>query len=79
MDANGFFQTLESSFIDKLSGNESNRITRQTAHFLFGPDHTARIYNTGLRKQGLIQIFYDYCMNRKPERLSELEGLLKSF
>jgi len=36
---------------------------RQTAHNLFGPAHPPVLYRTGVRRQGLLQIFHDYCLN----------------
>jgi hypothetical protein len=43
-----------------LPPEPENAITRQTAHALFGIDHSPALYKTGLRRQGLIQIFYDF-------------------
>jgi hypothetical protein len=40
-----------------------NSIVRQTAFFLFGPDHSTRLYRDGLRRQGLMQIFHDFCIH----------------
>lgn len=39
----------------------SNSITRHTAHALLGRDVSSRLYSTGLRQQGLIQVFNDFC------------------
>ncbi len=39
----------------------SNSITRHTAHALLGRDAPDSLYSTGLRQQGLIQIFNDFC------------------
>jgi hypothetical protein len=46
-----------------LPVEEENEIIRRTAHYLFGPDHPPSLYRTGLRRQGLIQIFQDFCLN----------------
>jgi len=50
------------TLLDKLPAEESNQLIQQTALYLFGPDHTPRLYRTGLRRQGLIQIHHDYCL-----------------
>lgn len=42
---------------------EDNELIRRTAHYLFGPDHPVSLYQNGLRRQGLIQIFQDFCLN----------------
>ncbi len=41
-----------------------NAIIRQTAHAMFGVDHSPSLYRNGLRRQGLIQIFYDYGLGK---------------
>ena len=45
-----------------LPAEEANELIRQTALRLFGPDHAPRLYRSGLRRQGLIQIHHDYCL-----------------
>lgn len=42
-----------------------NGLMRQTAHALFGPDHPPSLYRDTLRRQGLMQIFYDYALGLK--------------
>lgn len=59
--------------LEKLPTEPSNSIIRQTAHALFGPDHTPKIYRTALARQGLIQIFHDYLI---PHRLDELQSVV---
>jgi len=46
-----------------MPAEEDNSLIRRTAHTLFGPDHNPAFYRTGLRQQGLLQIFYDFCLN----------------
>ncbi|MBN2161532.1 MAG: DUF2851 family protein [Pontiellaceae bacterium] len=46
-----------------------NRIIRQTAHALFGPDHTPKVYQSALARQGLIQIFHDFLITRRLDEL----------
>ena len=50
------------SLIDALPAEEPNELIRQTALRLFGQDHSPRLYRSGLRRQGLIQIHHDYCL-----------------
>jgi hypothetical protein len=50
------------AILDDLSAEESNELLKQTALRLFGQDHTPRLYRSGLRRQGLIQIHHDYCL-----------------
>ena len=45
-----------------LPAEESNALIQQTALRLFGQDHAPRLYRSGLRRQGLIQIHHDYCL-----------------
>lgn len=49
--------------LDTIPVEGDNAVLKQTAHHLFGPDHPAKLYATGLRRQGLVQIFHDYCLN----------------
>ncbi len=52
------------TLIQSLPPEQSNSIIRQTAHALFSRDHNPDIYSkSGLRQQGLIQIFHDFCLN----------------
>ncbi|HAL92834.1 MAG TPA: hypothetical protein DCM68_07415 [Verrucomicrobia bacterium] len=50
------------SLLNTLPAEESNELIKQTALRLFGQDHTPRLYRSGLRRQGLIQIHHDYCL-----------------
>ena len=50
------------TLIDTLPAEETNELIQQTALRLFGPDHSPRLYRSGLRRQGLIQIHHDYCL-----------------
>ena len=47
----------------RLPPEQDNSIVRQAAFNLLGPDHNRKLYQTGLRQQGLIQIFHDFCLN----------------
>lgn len=48
--------------LDSLPAEESNELIKQTALRLFGQDHSPRLYRSGLRRQGLLQIHHDYCL-----------------
>lgn len=60
--ASGNQSVMRPSFLSRLPPEEDNQILRQTAHNLLGPDHNPALYRTGLRQQGLIQIFCDFCL-----------------
>lgn len=67
------------SLLDTLPAEEPNDLIRQTALRLFGQDHTPRLYSSGLRRQGLIQIHHDYCLgDRTLCAACPLPGLLES-
>ena len=48
--------------LDDLPAEEPNELVRLTASRLFGPDHSPRLYRSGLRRQGLLQIHHDFCL-----------------
>lgn len=50
-------------WLDRLPVEADNAIVRQTALSLFGPDVPPSLCRDGLRQQGLIQIFHDFCLN----------------
>jgi hypothetical protein len=51
------------SLLPALPPEEINSVMRETAHRLFGRDHNPSLYaKSGLRQQGLMQIFHDYCL-----------------
>ena len=51
--------------LNSLPAEEDNNLIRQTAFALFGRDHNPAFYHTGLRQQGLMQIFHDFCLNNR--------------
>ncbi|MCF7817465.1 MAG: DUF2851 family protein [Kiritimatiellales bacterium] len=55
--------------LDHLPVEPSNSIIRQTAHTLFGPDHTPKTYCSALARQGLIQIFHDYLITHRLDEI----------
>jgi hypothetical protein len=52
-------------WLKTLPPEDDNRFGRHTAHALFGHDHNPALYHTGLRQQGLLQIFNDFCLNSR--------------
>jgi hypothetical protein len=61
--ATGRRNLFDSGLLDRLPVEGDNAIIRQTARYLFGPDHPAKLYASARRRQGLLQIFHDYCLN----------------
>jgi hypothetical protein len=65
-------------WLDRLPVEADNAIVRQTALSLFGPDVPPSLCRDGLRQQGLIQIFHDFCLNDRSRCAAcELPGLLQ--
>jgi hypothetical protein len=58
--------------LKQLPAEPSNSIIRQTAHTLFGPDHTPKVYKSALARQGLLQIFHDYLIAHRVDELRQL-------
>lgn len=58
---------FEAGLLDVLPVEASNQIVRETASAIFGPDHPSALYRTNLRRQGLLQVFYDYALGNGPE------------
>lgn len=70
-------EPFPAGFLDELPAESENALIRQTAHVLLGPDHPPSLYRSGLRRQGLLQIFHDYCLNDRSRCEScPLPGLL---
>ena len=71
------------NWLKSLPHEDDNRFGRHTAHALFGHDHNPSLYRSGLRQQGLLQIFNDFCLNsrndcrgcRLPETLSAHQNI----
>ena len=59
----GKAEALPPDVLAALPRETSNSLVRQTAFNLFGTHHPESLYRTGLRRQGLLQIFHDYCLN----------------
>ena len=60
--------------LENLPVEPTNSIIRQTAHALFGPDHTQKVYRSALARQGLIQIFHDYLITHRLDELKTKYG-----
>ncbi|MDA3800434.1 MAG: DUF2851 family protein [Kiritimatiellae bacterium] len=45
---------------------QTNSIITNTAYMLFGHDHNPALYNTALKQQGILQIYYDFCAKNIP-------------
>jgi hypothetical protein len=73
-------EALRRERLDRLPAEEGSGIVRQTALSLFGPDHSTALYRGGLRRQGLVQIFHDFCLNDRSRCAScSLPGLLARY
>jgi hypothetical protein len=48
-----------------LPAEDNNAVTRQTAFSLFGRDYNPSTHRHGILQQGLMQIFHDFCLNRR--------------
>jgi hypothetical protein len=53
------------TLLSRLPAEQDNALVRQAAHRLFGHDHNPALYANGLRQQGLLQIFHDFCLNNR--------------
>lgn len=66
--------------LDHLPKEESHSILRETAFYLFGRDHTSRLYHSELARQGLVQIFQDFCVKDRTRCAScKFPALLEAF
>ncbi len=57
---------LTTALLAALPPEDDNQVARHTAHALFGHDHNPGLYRrSGLRQQGLLQIFHDFCLDTR--------------
>jgi len=49
----------------RLEPEADNAVTRQMAFNLLGHDHNPSLYRSALRQQGLIHLFYEFCLNAR--------------
>jgi hypothetical protein len=50
------------ALLDAANPEASNQVIKQTSFYLFGPDHPSALLRSANRRQGLQQIFHDYCL-----------------
>jgi hypothetical protein len=55
-------QFVETRLLPVLPPETDNGLIREAAHQLLGPDHNPAMYRSGLRQQGLLQIYFDFCV-----------------
>lgn len=60
--ARGRLQGSFERLLESIKPESDHQILRQTAMYLFGPNHPRSWYQTAMRRQGLVQIFQDYCL-----------------
>jgi hypothetical protein len=53
--------------LSQLPAEDDNIIIRQTAARLFGRDHNPALHSAGIRQQGLLQIFSDFCLQNRSD------------
>jgi hypothetical protein len=71
---------FDAGLLQVLPDEPSNGIERTMALTLFGPDHPPSLHRGSLRRQGLVQIFQDFCINDRSRCAScGLPALLHSF
>ena len=61
--AHGCPPTFAKELLAQLPVEQDNAVLRETAFALFGRDVPNSLLRDGLRRQGLLQIFHDYCLN----------------
>jgi hypothetical protein len=81
--AGGRWIPAEDSELRDLPMEEANTLMKQAAMNLLGADHNPAIYRSSLCRQGLIQIFNDFCLNQAADcggcaMRRELEKLAQS-
>ncbi|MGI6086778.1 MAG: DUF2851 family protein [Kiritimatiellia bacterium] len=68
------------SFLEQAPAEETNAAIRRTARALLGIAHSPQLYRTGLRRQGLLQISSDFCLETRAHCADcRLPTLLKHF
>ena len=53
------------ALINKLPVEALNQTSRQAAHMFFGRDHASSLYRSTLQRQGLLQLFRDFCLSNR--------------
>ena len=62
--AGGRWIPVEDAELRDLPGEEANILVKQAAMNLLGADHNPAMYRSTLCRQGLIQVFNDFCLNQ---------------
>ena len=55
----------DTAWLAHLPAEQDNRLLRETAALLLGRDYPPRRISKGLHRQGLMQIFHDYCLHHR--------------
>ena len=63
--ARGAAVGLAPDWLRPLPPDDENAVVRQMAAAFLGPDRNPALYRTGLRQQGLMQIFHDFCLAQR--------------
>jgi len=53
------------AIVSVLPAEHHNELLRRTATALFGPDHNPAFYRSGIRQQGILQVFHDFCIHNR--------------
>ena len=61
--AHGCAAPFAKDLLARLPVEQDNSVLRETAFALFGRDAPTSLLRDGLRRQGLLQIFHDYCLS----------------
>jgi Protein of unknown function (DUF2851) len=59
----GFDSITINRQLETIKPEPLNHIMKQVSYYLLGPDHPSSSYRTAIQRQGLLQIFHDYCIN----------------
>jgi len=59
----GFDPGQVRALMSAVKPEATNQVMKQTAYYLFGPDHPSCLCRTANQRQGLLQVFHDYCLN----------------
>ncbi len=61
----GLDAPFAAGWLERLPPEAPSGRLRAVAHTLFGPQHPPSLYRDGLRRQGVLQIFQDYCLHNR--------------
>lgn len=73
-----FDEKIVGKLLNQVPQEPLNSLTKQVVHYLFGPDCPSSLISTANRRQGLLQIFHDYCLHDRSQcSLCPLPGYLQ--